>query len=464
MGNNAGSPSRFLASQSSFAPDAWPYTVRVHRGFANGTERVYAFLAARPLRWRMTQQNQRATRFSTGDRQLADMSLMNIWTWRELNRGGTGALLGGDTTRYRYSQGLFAGDGNEIKLQPVPYSAGTNWGTPDVNPGPNDRIQGILWQQDSEVPGGGRIFQFVSPSWPDASKGFRIWCCYDNSMTPRIITFYFHATSTSLNGWTDGAIGNVVLHKDKFYFTIWRSGKTWEIWRFWPEKAGAHPGWNLKQLMSGAPAPVGLNQMAHMLYSDGQYLYKAVNDQVYRTDDPDREEPAGTTNIKWSTPVGMGDGRMITSMQMYGDANEKALYCSTSYGLYRALEEVIPNDVNGKTELRRAYPVEIQPGASDHYLGMHMKIARGELLWNYAKGCYGTHWAARSTPHRLRITGIQQPTVEPSARSRMVSVARSSVSIPWSERTLGPPSSIAGKRAAGMSSSRCLPTAYISIR
>jgi hypothetical protein len=99
------SPSRFLTSRTAFEPDPYPYSLIAHRSFPNGMQRTYGFVFATALKYRMTQQNQRATRFSTGDRRFQDMSLLNVHSWRDLHRGGTGAKTAADSTRYRYSRG-----------------------------------------------------------------------------------------------------------------------------------------------------------------------------------------------------------------------------------------------------------------------------------------------------------------------------------------------------------------------
>ena len=351
------SPSRFQSSRTAFEPDPYPYSLLAYRSFPNGMMRTYGFVFATALKYRMTQQNQRATRFSTGDRKFADMSLMNVHSWRDLHRGGTGAKTAGDATRYRYSRGLFAGDADEIKLAPkLEEVAWNQWinGTLGVS----EQVVNLHYSQQS----GNQII--VVTSDPSAARS-RFWSIHSQRTVPELITFTWPA-SGNLNQ-LPGTVWSSTLWKNVFYVTNQVSAGLWHIRKL--ELAGGVWAGNEWQT----------NANAHIVYNDGQWLYKGSFNGVQR-------HPGGDVTKDWQGPVFMQDSSQITAMQSYGDANETAVYVATEAGLYRMLEEAVPNSTVNLKTIKRAYPVEIQPGASDRYSGLHLTIARGELVWNYPKG------------------------------------------------------------------------------
>jgi hypothetical protein len=374
------------STTNPYTPDSnlrWPYGLIVH-----AEDRTYKFVTDNMhLSWQAQVSSQKAARFQTGDRTVHDMSLLNVQGWKELHRGGVGAKHTSDGTRYRQAHNMSTSDAGEIKLSPqsLDYSLS--------NLADNNSIAAL-------IPWAG----YNATSVTLAANSLALLAIYTdvtNTTLFRIAAFPFSGGvltgGTVANIHTPGGtyMGSWAIFRNKLY--IARSGFGMSVL-----------SWNTGTSLfdSGAASVEG-----HVVHADGEYLYRAIGNELYRSPDP----MAGTP--EWQGPVRVGSAAPITGITTYGTEDARAIFVTTWHGCYRVLEESVTNDVNNKKTIKSSFPVDVRPGMADDYNGKFLSVVNNEVVWNYP----GT--LAR---HSLGATSISSPWddngVDPVFRGRIVAM------------------------------------------
>ncbi len=307
--------------------------------------------------WQAQVASQRATRFQTGSRTIHDMSLLNVQAWTDLHRGGIGAKQTADGTRYREAHNMVVSDAGEMKLSPVATEVdlgflGAGWQALDV----------IVW------PG------YKANGASLAANDVATWLLVEGPTENKL--YALPQTSGKLNDPLTVSAGNLIgtiiktvtswtIFRNKIYFGRIGSGT--------PMVMGTWNNTNNSLELVTAPG----SPDAHIIYSDSEYFYRAVGNEVYRSVDPSAATPV------WQGPVRVGNNAPITGLTTYGSEEAIAVFVMTWHGLYRILEEGVNNDANNAKTIKSSFPVDVRPGMADDLNGRLLETINNEVVGNY---------------------------------------------------------------------------------
>lgn len=319
--------------------------------------------------WQAQVASQKASRFQTGSRTIHDMSMLNAHAWTDLHRGGVGAKQTSDGTRYREAHNIVVSDAGEMKLAP---------GYVDMN----------LDATATDI-------LFVIP-W----AGFNASATTIGANSLAVMVLGFDGTNTKITRLPVDGGGKLTGDAVPAAPSLTMTGKVtgWTIFRnrLWLARTSGimqSVRWDTATsafVLENAPGPNTNAQTAHVVYSDGDWFYRAVANEVYRSQDPTLATPV------WQGPVRVGSAAPVTGMTTFGSEGATALFCTTWHGCYRILEEAVPNDTSNAKTIKSSFPVDVRPGMADDDNGKLMLTINNEVVWNYP-GALARHTLGQTT-------------------------------------------------------------------